>query len=182
METVLGTRAYCLYSKQTATICQRHQLHYHYYAGDTQVYVGVTPNETCVDASSKLEACSVDISAWVSGIIFMLNQQKTELIIVKPKRQLKVSYKTRLRFGEKTVVRVERIVKNLSVYLDTAPTTEGQFMWNIFTARYSAIPNIGRCLYVTRDACKTLTPDASVTSGLDNSNVCGKYRILRSAW
>ena len=70
----LGPRKYCVYSKPISTKCQRHKLRYHCYADDTEIDVAITPNETWVDTSSKLETCLADIGAWMSGNIFMLNQ------------------------------------------------------------------------------------------------------------
>ena len=49
----LGGWEYCLYSKAIGTICQRHNLRYHCYADDTQVFVGVMSNEIWVGVSTK---------------------------------------------------------------------------------------------------------------------------------
>ena len=78
------------YSKAISSICS---LHYHCYAGDTQVYVCIMPKEAWLDASTKLEACLVDISTWSANV---LNEVNTELIIFKPKHQFKVSNKIQL--------------------------------------------------------------------------------------
>ena len=45
--SVLGPRKYCLYSKPIGEICRRHNLLYHCYADDTQVYMVIRPSDSC---------------------------------------------------------------------------------------------------------------------------------------
>jgi exonuclease III len=166
--SVLGPRKYCLYSKPIGTICQRHNFRYHCYADDTQVYIGIMPNEKWVDVSKKLEACLTDISVWMSANMLMLNQEKTEFIIFKPKHQVKKNEKCQLRVGEKTV-HVAESVKSLGVYFDTSLTMERQVN-AISRVCYYQIRNISQIRkYITMDACKTLA-HALVTSRLDYGN------------
>ena len=51
------------------------------HACDSQVYVGIMPNETWVDASTKPEACLAYICGWMSANMLMLNQEKIALIV-----------------------------------------------------------------------------------------------------
>ena len=73
---------------------------------NSQVYLGIMPNETRVDASTKLESCLADIDAWMSANIEKLNQEKSELIIFKPKHELKVTVVEK-------IIHLARSVKNL---------------------------------------------------------------------
>ena len=83
--SVLGPRKYCLYSKPIGAICSRHNLLYHCYADDTQVYMAIMPKTTWSDVAKKLEACLADISTWMSANMLKLNEEKTEIIIFNPK-------------------------------------------------------------------------------------------------
>ena len=49
--SVLGPKKYCLYSKPIGDICRNNQLAYHCYAGDTQVYLVIRPNDKWDDYS-----------------------------------------------------------------------------------------------------------------------------------
>ena len=69
-------------------MCQRNTLHYHCYVDDSQVHVDIMLNETWVDALSKLETYLANIGTWMSANMLMLDQEKPELIIIKPKHQL----------------------------------------------------------------------------------------------
>ena len=72
--SVRGPREYCFYSKPIGEICCQHDLLYHRYPDDTQVYIAILPKETWFDVSKKLEACLADISTWISANMLKLNQ------------------------------------------------------------------------------------------------------------
>ena len=40
--SVLGPRLYCIFSKPIGDICESHDMDYHCYADDTQIYIAVT--------------------------------------------------------------------------------------------------------------------------------------------
>ena len=82
--SVFGPLKYCLYSKPIGAICSRHNLLYHCYVDDTQVYMAIMPKTTWSDVAKNLEACLADISTWMSANILKLNEEKTELIIFNP--------------------------------------------------------------------------------------------------
>ena len=166
--SVLGPRKYCLYSKPIGAICSRHNLLYHCYADDTQVYMAIMPKTTWSDVAKKLEACLADISTWMSANMLKLNEEKTELIIFNPKHQVRMNEELRLQVGNNTVS-VASSVKNLGVYFDTSLTMERQVN-AISKACYYQIRNIGHIRrYITLDACKTLA-HALITSRLDYGN------------
>ena len=71
------------------------------------------PNEISVDTSSKTEACLIDMGAWMSENMHMLNQEKTELIIFKPKHHLRVTDGFQVR---EKAVHVARCMKTLGLY------------------------------------------------------------------
>ena len=70
---------------QSVPYTSDNNLRYQCYADVTKVYLVTMPKETSVKASSKLEACLVDVDAWISANMFMVNQEKTELINCKSK-------------------------------------------------------------------------------------------------
>ncbi|XP_060084373.1 E3 ubiquitin-protein ligase rnf213-alpha-like [Ylistrum balloti] len=85
--SVLVHRKYCLYSKPIGEICRRHNLQYHCYADDTQIYMVIRPQDNWDIIVASLEACLNDISAWMNSNMLKLNQEKTELIVFSHKCQ-----------------------------------------------------------------------------------------------
>jgi len=59
-------------------------MNYHCYADDTQVDLFIKQRDIWNDIAQKLESCLSDISRWMKLNLLMLNQDKTELIIVAP--------------------------------------------------------------------------------------------------
>ena len=60
--SVLGPKLYCMFSKPIGEICRLHNMKYHIYADDTQVYIVVEPMENWGgDISSRLKDCLSDI-------------------------------------------------------------------------------------------------------------------------
>ena len=77
------------------SIYQQNNLCFLCYVGDIQVYIGIMPNEICVDALTKLDACLADIGAWISTNLLLLSYKKTELVVfrVSDKIQLHAGWK-----------------------------------------------------------------------------------------
>ena len=61
--SVLGPKLHCIFSKPIAEICRRHNMSYHFYADDTQLYLVFEPLEKWIDISKRLEDCFTDISS-----------------------------------------------------------------------------------------------------------------------
>ena len=115
--SVLGPRLYCMFSKPIGEICKRHNMLYHCYADESQVYLVIEPIDSWTDISVRLEACIADISTWMKVKLLKLNQDKTELIIFAPKHRVKELGNCQL-VPDGTIVTDVTCVKNLGVYLD----------------------------------------------------------------
>ena len=85
--SVLGPRLYCMFSKPIGEICRKHDMCYHCYADDTQVYLIINPKDSWDNIADRLEQCLSDIENWMQNNILKLNQEKTELIIFTPKHK-----------------------------------------------------------------------------------------------
>ena len=166
--SVLGPRKYCLYSKPIGEICCRHNMLYHCYADDTQVYMVIRPSDSWENISTKLESCLADICSWMSANKLKLIQDKTELIVFSSKQNPESRQAFILKVGACTV-KAASAVKNLGVFFDSSLTMEKQVN-AVSKVCYHQIRNIG-CIrqYITTDACKTLV-NSLVTSRLDYGN------------
>ena len=74
--------------------------------------MAIMPKTTWSDLTKKLEACLADISTVMSTNTLNLNEEKTELIIFRPKHQVRITEELQLEVGINTVSVVSS-VKNL---------------------------------------------------------------------
>ena len=64
--SVLGARMYAMYAHPMSNIVNRHDVSYHNYADDTQLYMACDNNKASVmQAVKSLEDCIADISEWM---------------------------------------------------------------------------------------------------------------------
>ena len=78
--SVLGARMYILYTKPLTSIMARHDVCYHCYADDTQVYLQCDNTEALIrEATLKPGRCIVDICEWMKNNALKINRSKTDL-------------------------------------------------------------------------------------------------------
>ena len=91
-----------------------HDMSYHMYADDTQLYLSIEPNNINVLVES-IEACIKDVKDWMYINKLKLNQDKTEIILCNPKN-LDIS-KNILQCGDESIC-ISKCGKNLGVTFD----------------------------------------------------------------
>ena len=70
---MLGPKLYCIYTKPVGDIVKKHNLRYHCYADDTQIYLSIKLDENWASERSAIEACVADVGGWMNR-----NMLKTE--------------------------------------------------------------------------------------------------------
>ena len=76
-----------LYTSPVADIIKSHDLQYHFYADDTQLYITFntdSADDACL-AKSRVEHCVEEIDRWMISNKLKLNVDKTELIVFSSK-------------------------------------------------------------------------------------------------
>ncbi len=65
--SVLGPILFCIYTSPLGDLLRSHDIAYHFYADDSQVYLAFSPDtlSSQVQAFSKIESCAEDIRGWM---------------------------------------------------------------------------------------------------------------------
>ena len=88
--SVLEARMYSMYVKPLSDIMNRHNVRYHTYADDIQLYITCENNENSIEeVVVRLQDCISEISVWMSQNALKINEDKTKFIIFR-KRQIQL--------------------------------------------------------------------------------------------
>ena len=85
--SVLGPLLYVLYTAPLFNVIEQHRVEAHQYADDLQLYLCVPPAEASV-ATDRLNACLVDVEAWLKASRLRLNPSKTQIMWLGSAQQL----------------------------------------------------------------------------------------------
>ena len=77
--SVLGPLLFSIYCIELSSVFKNHQLSYHIYAGDSQLYVEFPRDQPAlaVTAANRISRCITDVRAWLLLNNLMLNSDKT---------------------------------------------------------------------------------------------------------
>ena len=82
-DSILGPILFSIYMLPLGEIIRNHNISFHFYADDTQLYLSVKPNE--LNKLAVLHECLNDVQSWLSQNFLQLNPDKTEVLIIGPK-------------------------------------------------------------------------------------------------
>lgn len=105
--SILGPILFSLYMLPLGSVIARHNLAFHCYADDVQIYLPVMP--TTSDALEALIDCVADIKQWLGENFLHLNEDKTEYILFGDSKLCDIGALT---------TRLKPAVKNLGVIFD----------------------------------------------------------------
>ena len=167
--SVLGPILFTVYTCPLRDVILKHNIQYHFYADDTQLYVRLKPSQSDVDAGIKnLEECLKSISQWMNDNFLKLNENKTEYMLVGSTKQLGKFCSEKITVGNSEVKCVHQ-ARNLGVIFDSEMSMKPQISRVISTSS-SHIHNIWKIRkYLTREATEQIV-HSFVTCRLDMCN------------
>ena len=116
---MLGAILYLLYTAPLADVIKEHNMSYHFYADDTQIYMSFQPSSYMVsldEVRSTIEACVSDINEWMTDNKLKLNNDKTELLILHAHHRPSPSLDS--VYAGTELIKASESVRNIGVWFD----------------------------------------------------------------
>jgi hypothetical protein len=165
--SVLGPILFNIYSQPLGEIARKHNLKHHFYADDTQLYISFAAKNSS-NYAQLVSSCVTDIKQWMQLNLLMLNDSKTEVILLGSRQQLSKIGNLEVEIGSTKIKSCDN-VRNLGVVFDSNVTMENQVN-NICKASFYYIRLLGKLRkFLSKDAAIKVT-HAFVTSRLDYCN------------
>ena len=167
----LGPLLFFIYCIELSSVFESHQLSYHIYADDSQLYVEFPRDQPAqaVTAANHLSRCITDVRAWLLLNNLMLNRDKTEAIViaaVNPSAHATVDVVVNV-CG--CIVTPTPYVHDIGVWLDSTMSM-AENVSRVCRMAYCQLRSIARIRRsITTTACRTIV-HALVMSRLDHCN------------
>ena len=164
--SVLGPLLYSLYCMSVGNICRKHNLSYHCYADDIQIYLTIDRNDNLSMKIANIDACIAELKSWMTINLLKLNPGKTEFIMFHTRLSPSLPSSSSGILHECTL---SSNVKNLGVHFDST-ISMSRHTDSIVKSCYFHLRNIGKIRrYLSPESCKILV-QALVISRLDYCN------------
>ena len=167
---MLGPLLFSIYTSQLFDIVSKHLPNVHCYADDTQLYLSFKPDNEASQLAAlvAMEACIEDIRRWMIHDKLMLNDDKTEFLLIGTRRQLEKIQIDNLSIGD-SAVPASNLARNLVSWFDNNMTMVTHITKTCKSAFYW-LHNLNRIRkYLNKHDTETLLR-ALVTSRLDYCN------------
>ena len=166
----LGPLLFSIYTCRLFEIVSQHLPQVHCYADDTQLYLAFKPdNDDSQElAIATMEACIIDLRRWMINDKLMINDDKTEFVLIGTKQQLEKVHVDKLSVGDSEIT-ASNVVRNLGSWFDSN-LSMASHVNKICKSSFYHLYNIVRIRkFLSQDSTKTLI-HAFVTSRLDHCN------------
>ena len=179
----MGPILFTLYVSRLFNIICQHLPSVHGYADNTQIYPSSRPCSihSEIDAVSAIEMCIADVRSWVIANRLMMNDAKTDFLIIGTRQQLEKTYIESIIIGD-TLIKPLESVRYLGSWFDAHMRMNvhiSKICSKAFRGLYS-IRQISK--FLTVQSTKTLV-HAFISSHLDYCNALlfglPKYQLDR---
>ena len=169
--SVIRPILFTLYTCPLGSICIKHDINYHLYTDDQQIYLSFKPiksgdKENCI---RRLGACIVEIRVWMMANMLKLNDDKSELIMFGTKQQLAKIGEVSIAIGNILVHPVDQI-RNLGYYTDKL-LKNGPHINKLVTNLHLQLKNIIRICSKLDQRSMMIIIQAIIQSRLDYCNL-----------
>ena len=167
----LGPLMFTVYTSELFDIVGGRLPSVHSYADDTQLNLAFSPNVQGDDASAVKAMCDciMDLRKWMIRDRLMLNDDKTEFLLLGTKQQLAKVDINSITVGE-SVVNTKPVVKNLGSWFDSQLSMSTHIS-KLCSSAFFHLHNISRIRkFLSREETKTFLVHALVTSRVDYLN------------
>ena len=115
--SILGPILYQLYTAPLESIIKKYGLSFHIYADDTQIYISLSNEPNSINT---LEKCLEDIRNWMVVNKLKLNESKTEILKISPRRsRLDLEGKHLNIAGKEVSLPTADCIRNLGCFFDS---------------------------------------------------------------
>ena len=123
----LAAKGFNLYVKPLGDIILKHSLPHKAYADDTNLYISFKTKDKMSKqiAISRLEACLKEIVRWMSQNMLKLNSEKTEVMSVALKNDIKLLHNVSINIENVNIRSISKI-KSLGVIVDSTMSMKKQ--------------------------------------------------------
>ena len=168
--SVLGPILFAIYTVHIGNICRRHQVEFHLYADDTQIYLSFRPSIpfSKYDCIARIEKCIEEIGIWMTQNLIKLNSDKMEFILFGTQQQLSKVDDISLHIGSDTIKPIDH-VRNLGYIMDSL-LKNGSHVNKITSSCYCKLCDIARIRPSLETKSAQLIVQALVLSNIDYCN------------
>ena len=168
--SVLGPILFTIYTVPIGDICRKHQVAFHLYADDTQIYLSFKPSRPSSkhECIAKIEKCIEEIGIWMTQNLLKLNSNKMEFTLMGTQQQLSKLDNISLHIGSDTIKPTDH-VRNLGFIMDSL-LKNGSHINKITSSSYCKLCDIARIRPSLDTKTAQLIVQALVLSNIDCCN------------
>ena len=165
--SVLGPILFTIYTSPLGDILRTHNIDFHFYADDTQLYIKFNVKDGD-DAFRKMEECIAEVRAWMANHFLKLNDNKTEVLIIGSRSNIAKLNDSSLTIG-KEHIKPSDSARNIGAWFDKEMSMN-EHVSHICKGAWFQLNQIAQIRQYLDNATSAKLIHSFVTSRLDSFN------------